>query len=109
MNSREHAGPGADSFNFYEDVGAVDLVAFAEAWVSLPPEVARVIAEYFDDVGSSLPQERNGTPLDLDEPRRLDAIERVGGWSAEIDALLGNAPHAQLPDIAENKGRNVPR
>jgi hypothetical protein len=109
MKNPEQAGPGTDSFNFYEDVGAVDLVAFAEAWASLPAEVARVIGEYAEDECSLLPQEQNGTPLDLDEPARLDAIARVGGWSAEIDAVLGYAPQAQLPAIAESNGRIVPR
>lgn len=109
MRNREHAGPGADSFCFYEDIGAVDLVAFAEAWASLSAEVAGAIAVHIDDSSDELLQQHDQKPLDLDEATRLEAIERVGGWSGEIDALLGYVPQAELPSIAEGNGRIVPR
>lgn len=72
-------------------------------------DVAQVIAKYFDDGCSVRPQVRQGTPLELDDRARIDAIERVGGWSAEIDALLLHDPQTQLPDITQRNGRIVPR
>lgn len=75
----------------------------------MPAEVARAIAVHIDHSCDVLPQQRDQRPLDLDETARLEAIERVGGWSEEIDALLGYVPQANLPNIAEGNGRIVPR
>ena len=81
MRNHEQAGPGAGSFCFYEDFGAVDLIAFAEAWASLSAEVAEAITAHIDDSRDGLLQQRDQRPLDLDEATQLEAIERVGGWS----------------------------
>lgn len=109
MKSHQQAGPGTGSFCFYEDIGADDLIAFAEAWASLSPEMAGAIAAHIEDSSDGLLQRRDQRPLDLDEPARLKAIERVGGWNEEIDALLGNVRQAELPSIAEDNGRILPR
>jgi hypothetical protein len=109
MRNHEQTGPGTDSFCFYEDIGAVDLVAFAEAWASLSAEVAGAIAAYIEDASDGLLQQRDQKRLDLDESARLEAIKRVGGWNGEIDALLGYVPQAELPSIADDDGRILPR
>jgi len=109
MRNHEQARPGADSFCFYEDIGAVDLVAFAEAWASLPAEVAGAIAAHIEDSGDGLLQQRDARPLDVNEAARVEAIECVGGWNREIDALLGYIPQAELPSIVEDNGKILPR
>ena len=109
MRSHKQAGPGTDSFCFYEDIGADDLIAFAKAWASLSAEVAGAIAVQIDDASDGLLQQQDQRPLILDEAARSEAIERVGGWNREIDALLGNVRQAELPSIAEGNGRILPR
>ena len=67
------------------------------------------IAAHIDDSCDELLQHHDQKPLDLDEAARLEAIERVRGWSGEIDAVLGYVPQTELPSIAEGNGRIVPR
>jgi len=109
MRNHEQAGPRTGPFCFYEDIGADDLIAFAEAWASLSADVAGAIATHIEDSSDEMLQQRDQRPLDLDEAARLEAIERVGGWNGEIDALLGYVRQAERPSIADGNGRILPR